>query len=374
MAATDAENEGASQKHFLCTIVGPDSSYSCLEIHICWNVLNEDRMEPPIHTEYLRSGGAMTLIFMVDGARAVSSFVMRSPMPGNIVVPPDRTTFAYGSLRMSTSHFMIDWNVVSWTPLASLPMKLGWNNTSGQRKRSFPTVIRFPSGSSYVFSFSELSAAAFISVSKSSATYESFSFTSRTISRSAVVVNEYPRSVRIFMRYSVRSRPARSRQSIAFIDWHCVGNTITRIHDNSGGAARSIERKNSLDSHIHGRRIEGLEHDLCHALAIGLWIQRSLGEEDWMLLRCHTQLIVESMVPDLLHVIPVSHDAMLDWVLQSQHTTLTLCLVANVAVLLVHANHDARHLWAAHDGWEDGTWCIIACEPALHMPLPLSTT
>merc|ERR1712178_73595 len=30
-----------------------------------------------------------------------------------------------GSLRMSTSHFMIDWNVVSWIPLASLPMKLG---------------------------------------------------------------------------------------------------------------------------------------------------------------------------------------------------------------------------------------------------------
>merc|ERR1711900_128912 len=42
------------QKHFLCTIVGPDSSYSPLEIHICWKVLREDRIEPPIHTEYLR--------------------------------------------------------------------------------------------------------------------------------------------------------------------------------------------------------------------------------------------------------------------------------------------------------------------------------
>eukprot|EP00971_Amphidinium_carterae_P046382 913132-Amphidinium_carterae.1 len=81
-------------------------------------------MEPPIHTEYLRSGGATTLIFMVDGAKAVSSFVMRSPMPGNMVVPPDKTTLAYKSLRMSTSHFIIDWKVVSWMPLASLPMKL----------------------------------------------------------------------------------------------------------------------------------------------------------------------------------------------------------------------------------------------------------
>merc|ERR1719487_2329004 len=101
------------QKHLRWTIVGPDSSYSCFEIHICWKVLREDRMDPPIHTLYLRSGGATTLIFMVDGASAVSSFVIRSPMPVNIVVPPDSTTFAYKSFRISTSHFMIDWKVVS---------------------------------------------------------------------------------------------------------------------------------------------------------------------------------------------------------------------------------------------------------------------
>merc|ERR1712147_475711 len=80
------------QKHFLWTIVGPLSSYSPLEIHICWKVLSEERMDPPIHTEYLRSGGATTLIFIVDGANAVNSFVMRSPIPANIVVPPDNTT------------------------------------------------------------------------------------------------------------------------------------------------------------------------------------------------------------------------------------------------------------------------------------------
>merc|ERR1711937_572054 len=79
------------QKHFLWTMVGPDSSYSPLEIHICWKVLSEERMEPPIQTEYLRSGGATTLIFIVDGAKAVSSLVMRSPMPANIVVPPEST-------------------------------------------------------------------------------------------------------------------------------------------------------------------------------------------------------------------------------------------------------------------------------------------
>merc|ERR1712153_195875 len=59
-----------AKKHFLCTIVGTDSSYSPLEIHIGWKVLNDERIEPPIHTEYLRSGGATTLIFIVEGANA----------------------------------------------------------------------------------------------------------------------------------------------------------------------------------------------------------------------------------------------------------------------------------------------------------------
>merc|ERR1719420_1439065 len=92
--AFSGQSHDCSQKHFLCTIVGPDSSYSPFEIHICWKVLNEDRIDPPIHTEYLRSGGATTFIFIVEGARAVSSFVIRSPIPVNIVVPPERTTFA----------------------------------------------------------------------------------------------------------------------------------------------------------------------------------------------------------------------------------------------------------------------------------------
>ena len=62
------------QKHFLWTIEGPASSYSCLEIHICWKVESDARIEPPIHTEYFLSGGAIILIFIVVGAKAVISF------------------------------------------------------------------------------------------------------------------------------------------------------------------------------------------------------------------------------------------------------------------------------------------------------------
>merc|ERR1719300_582427 len=56
------------QKHLRWTMEGPHSSYSCLEIHICWKVEREARMEPPIQTEYFLSGGAMILILLVEGA------------------------------------------------------------------------------------------------------------------------------------------------------------------------------------------------------------------------------------------------------------------------------------------------------------------
>merc|ERR1712106_353515 len=159
-----------NQKHFLCTMDGPDSSYSCLEIHICWKVDRDAKMDPPIQTEYFLSGGAMILIFMVDGARAVISFCMRSAIPGYIVVPPDMTVLAYRSLRILTSHFMMELKVVSWIPQASIPRNDGWKRASGQRKRSLPMVMTWPSGSSYDFSSADDCAAVCISWSKSSAT------------------------------------------------------------------------------------------------------------------------------------------------------------------------------------------------------------
>jgi hypothetical protein len=60
---------------------GPDSSYSSLEIHICWKVEREAKIDPPIHTEYFLSGGAMILIFMVEGARALEALSMHYGRP-----------------------------------------------------------------------------------------------------------------------------------------------------------------------------------------------------------------------------------------------------------------------------------------------------
>merc|ERR1719183_2098348 len=88
-------------QHFRCTMDGPDSSYSLLVIHMFWKVLRDARMDPPIHAEYFRSGGAMTFTFIVLGANACNSFCMRSAIPVKQDEPPAMTTLVKRSLRMS---------------------------------------------------------------------------------------------------------------------------------------------------------------------------------------------------------------------------------------------------------------------------------
>merc|ERR1711934_916803 len=70
-------------------------------------------------------------------------------------------------------------------------------------------------------------------------------------------------------------------------------------------------------------------------------------------------------MPNFLHVIPVSNNAMLSRVLQGQNTALALSLIDYIAVFLVHANHDTRHLRAPNNRWEDSPGCIITCEAGL---------
>jgi hypothetical protein len=79
----------------------------------CWKVLKEAKIEPPIQTLYFLSGGATTLIFMLLGANAEISLLILSAIPGNIVVPPERTMLPYRSFLMSTSHFIMELYVVS---------------------------------------------------------------------------------------------------------------------------------------------------------------------------------------------------------------------------------------------------------------------
>merc|ERR1712102_182367 len=154
-------------------------------------------------------------------------------------------------------------------------------------------------------------------------------------------------------------------EGITFIDGDSVGDTITRVHDNTSGTARGIEGEDSLDGNIHSRHVEGLEHDLGHLFPVGLGVEGSLSQEDGLLLRGNTELVVEGVMPDLLHVVPVGDDAVLNGVLQGEDTPLGLSLVSNIGVLLTHTDHDTLVPWATNDGGEDSPGGVITGETGL---------
>ena len=47
-------------------------------MNIGWKLLNEAKIDPPIQEENFLSGGSNTLIFIVDGASAITSIFSRS--------------------------------------------------------------------------------------------------------------------------------------------------------------------------------------------------------------------------------------------------------------------------------------------------------
>jgi hypothetical protein len=79
---------------------------------------------------------------------------------------------------------------------------------------------------------------------------------------------------------------------------------------------------------------------LCHLLSIGFGIEGSFGEKDGVFFRSNSQLIVESVMPDLLHVIPVCDDSVFDGILESEDSSLGLSLISHIRVLLSHTDHD----------------------------------
>merc|ERR1712105_499819 len=130
-------------------------------------------------------------------------------------------------------------------------------------------------------------------------------------------------------------------ESITLIDGDIVGDTIAGVHDHTGGTTGGIEGEDGLDGNIHGGHVEGLEHDLSHLFTVSLGVEGSLSEEDGLFLRGNTKFIVEGVMPDLLHIIPVGDDTVFNGVLQGEDTSLGLSLITDIGILLTHTDHDA---------------------------------
>merc|ERR1712002_383692 len=144
-----------------------------------------------------------------------------------------------------------------------------------------------------------------------------------------------------------------------------MGDTITRVHDDTSGTSRSIQGEDSLDGNIHCGHVEGLKHDLGHLLTVGLWVKGSLSKEDGLLLRGNTKLIVKGVVPDLFHIIPVGDDSVFNGVLEGKDTSLGLGLNSNIGILLSHTNHHTLVARTANNGGEDSSGSVISSKSSL---------
>merc|ERR1711923_37436 len=149
-------------------------------------------------------------------------------------------------------------------------------------------------------------------------------------------------------------------KGITFIDRDTVGDTVTRVHDDTSGTARGIEGEDSLDGNIHGRHVEGFEHDLGHLLTVSLWVKWGFSQKNGLFFWCNTEFVVEGVVPDLLHVIPVGDDSMLNRVLEGEDTSLGLGFISNIGIFLSHTDHHTLVTGTANNGGEDGSGSIIS--------------
>merc|ERR1719238_283751 len=151
-------------------------------------------------------------------------------------------------------------------------------------------------------------------------------------------------------------------KSITLIDGDVVGDTISRVHDHTGGTTRSVEGKDSLDGNIHSGHVEGLEHDLSHLFTVSLGVEGSLSEEDGLFLRGNTEFIVEGVMPDLLHIIPVGDDTVFNGVFQGKDTPLGLSFITDIGILLTHTDHDALVARTSNNGWKNSPGGVISSE------------
>merc|ERR1719228_2655801 len=154
-------------------------------------------------------------------------------------------------------------------------------------------------------------------------------------------------------------------EGITFIDRDSMGDTVTRVHDNTSGTSRGIEGEDSLDSDIHGRHVEGLKHDLGHLLTVSLGVEGSLSQEDGLFLRGNTELIIKGVMPDFLHIIPVGDDSMFNWVLEGEDTSFGLSFISNIGILLSHTDHHTLVARTSNNRGEDSTGSIISSKTSL---------
>lgn len=94
-----------------------------------------------------------------------------------------------------------------------------------------------------------------------------------------------------------------------------------------------IKSQNSLNCHIYTAEVVSLEHDLAHLLPVSERVHWWFGQKDLAASRIDFHLLEESVIPKMLHVVPVPHNTILHRVAHLQHGAGSCCLVTAHDVL-----------------------------------------
>jgi hypothetical protein len=118
------------------------------------------------------------------------------------------------------------------------------------------------------------------------------------------------------------------REGYAFVDGDSVSDAVARLQHDTGSTTRGKERQDGLMSDVEGGNLECLKHDLGHLFTVDLGVEGSLSEQHGVFFGNDVEFIIEQVMPDLLHIIPVCDDTTFDGVLEVQKPMLGLSLVA----------------------------------------------
>ena len=133
-------------------------------------------------------------------------------------------------------------------------------------------------------------------------------------------------------------------KSVTFIDGYGVGDTITRVDNDTGGSSWGVKGEDSLNSNIEAGNVESFEQDLGHLLSVGLRVHGSFSEEGWVLFRGDSELVEESMMPDSFHVFPVSDNTVFNWVFKAEYIHLGYSFISDVCFFVIHIEYFSWYL------------------------------
>ena len=78
-----------------------------------------------------------------------------------------------------------------------------------------------------------------------------------------------------------------------------------------------------------------------------------------MLVGSDSELVVEAVMPDFGHVVPIGDDSVFDGVFECQDSFLGLSLLSNIGIFVVHANHDVLIFGSPNNRGEGSSRSVI---------------